>query len=85
MNFYALLVSLSKSTEIYFPLLTNTEVKPAVQGSRQSLLPSPDIDRVYFTKSFRLASFCCPSDVSWINSVRPCGVTNAGSLLEARG
>lgn len=85
MNFYALTVLLSKGTEIYFPLLiVHTETNPAVQETRHSFMPSPDSGRIYFTKTFRLASYC-PNDVSWINSVKPFSVTNAYSWLEARG
>lgn len=84
-NFYALVVLLSKGTEIYFPLLiVHTEINPAVQETRHSFMPSPAIDRIYFTKTFTLASYC-PNDVSWNNSVKPFHVTNAYSLLEARG
>lgn len=84
-NFYALMVLLSKGTEIYFPLLiVHTEINPAVQETRQSFMLSPASDRIYFTKTFTLASYC-PNDVSWINLVKPFSVTNAYSLLEARG
>lgn len=85
MNFYALMVLLSKGTEIYFPLLiVHTEINPAVQETRQSFMLSPASDRIYFTKTFTLASYR-PNDVSWISSVKPFSVTNGYSLLEARG
>lgn len=84
-NFYALTVLLSKGREIYFPLLiVHTETNPAVQETRHSFMLCPDSDRIYFTKTFRLASDCL-NDVSWLNSVKPFSVTNVYSLLEARG
>lgn len=48
-NFYALLVLLSKSRQIYFLslLIVHTKINPTVQEARHSSLPPLDIERVY--------------------------------------
>lgn len=46
-NFYVLIVLLSRGREIYFPFFVNyTEVNPAVQETRYSSLSFPDTERV---------------------------------------
>ena len=46
MNFYALLILLSKTRAIYFPFFVNCSYrnKPTVQETRHSSLPSPGIE-----------------------------------------
>lgn len=63
-------------------LIVATEINPTVQETGHSSLPPPDIKRVWFTEFLKSGSDHCTSDVFWINSVRPCSVTNADSLLE---